>query len=238
VSDRAAVAPAERLITACAALGVTIEPAMAGRMIAMLDQIAIEPQNLTAIDVFDDGIARHLVDSLSALVLDAVRSAASCVDLGSGGGFPGVPLAIAKPECAITLVESEGTKAGWLARATADLPNVRVVGDRTESLATAEREQWEVATARALAPLAVVVELAAPLVALDGSLVVWRGPRDVDEEHRAAAACSRLGWEVGPVTAVMPFPGASRHLHEFRKRAPTPERFPRRPGRAAKRPLA
>jgi 16S rRNA (guanine527-N7)-methyltransferase len=226
------------LLDACAAAGISLEPSTAGRMVALLDRMAIEPQNLTAIDLHADGIDRHLVDSLVALALAVVRTADSIVDLGSGGGFPGVPLAMARPECAVTLVESERSKADWLVRATRDLPNVRVVGERTETLASTERERWSVATARALAPLPVLVELAAPLVAVGGTLVAWRGPRDGAEEARAAAACERLGWEPGPVTVVTPFRGADRHLHEFRKVAPTPDRYPRRPGRASKRPLA
>lgn len=231
-------APVTRLLDACAAEGLFLDPPAAGRMVALLDRMAIEPQNLTAIDLHEEGIDRHLVDSLLALALPVLRAADTIVDLGSGGGFPGVPLAMACPECAVTLVESERSKAAWLMRATSDLPNVRVVGERTETLATTEREHWSVATARALAPLPVLVELAAPLVALGGTLVAWRGPRDATEEGRAAIACALLGWEPGPVTAVTPFAGADRHLHEFRKVAPTPDRYPRRPGRAAKRPLA
>ncbi len=234
----APVAPVSRLIATCAGMGVSLTPAIAGHMIAFLDQMALEPQNLTSVDVLADGVDRHLSDSLSGLVLAAVRDANAIVDLGSGGGFPGVPLAIARPECAVTLVESERAKAEWLARATRDLPNVRAVADRTEHLAREEREQWPVATARALAPLPTLVELAAPLIASGGTLVAWRGPRDLAEERRAADACTLLGLRPGPVTTVRPFPGAERHLHEFRKVAPTPERFPRRPGRASKRPLA
>ena len=211
---------------------------VAGPLIALLDRIAVEPQNLTSVDVFADGVERHLVDSLAGLVLECVRTATSLVDLGSGGGFPGVPLAMACPECAVTLVEIERSKADWLARATRDLPNVRVVADRSEHLGMREREAWQVATARALAPLPVLVELAAPLIALDGTLVAWRGPRDPDEEARAARACAMLGLEPGPITAVVVSDSAERHLHEYRKVRPTPDRFPRRPGRAAKRALA
>lgn len=230
--------PAGRLLEACAGLGIALAPSAAGRMVAFLDEMALEPQNLTSVDLLRDGVERHLVDSLSALILPAVRAASSIVDLGSGGGFPGVPLAIARPECAVTLVESEGTKAGWLARATRDLPNVRTVAVRTETLAAQEREHWQLATARALAPLPVLVELAAPLVAVGGTLVAWRGPRDPVEEDRAKGACGQVGLAPGPVTAVTPFAGAERHLHQFRKVAPTPSRIPRRPGRASKRPLA
>lgn len=232
------VAPAERVVTECLRLGITVSPAAAAALVGLLDRMAVEPQNLTSVDVFADGVQRHLVDSLAGLVLESVRTATSIVDLGSGGGFPGLPLAMACPECAVTLVESEGSKAEWLARQAADLPNVRVVADRSEHLGMREREAWQVATARALAPLPVLVELAAPLVALGGTLVAWRGPRDLDEEGRAARACDVLGLEPGPVTPVSVSAAADRHLHEYRKVRPTPDRFPRRPGRAAKRALA
>jgi 16S rRNA (guanine527-N7)-methyltransferase len=231
-------APGARLIAACERLGIAVGPNVAGGLIAFLDRMAIEPQNLTSVDLFGEAIDRHLVDSLAALVLAPLREATSIVDLGSGGGFPGLPLAMACPECAVTLVESEGSKADWLARQALDLPNVRVVADRSEHLAMREREAWQLATARALAPLPVLVELAAPLVGIGGTLVAWRGRRDTDEEARAAEACRTLGWEPGAITPVVVSDGVTRNLHEFRKVAPTPERFPRRPGRAAKRPLA
>jgi 16S rRNA (guanine527-N7)-methyltransferase len=218
-------------------MGVPLEILAAARLVALLDRIALEPQNLTAIDVHDGGLDRHLADSLSGLVLASLRQADAIVDLGSGGGFPGIPLAIAYPECAVTLVESERRKADWLARASADLPNVRIVGERAEKLADDERERWSAATARALGPLATTVELAGPLLAVGGTLVVWRAGRDRHEEAIAARACDQLGLVPGLVTPVSPFAGAERHLHEFRKLSPTPSRFPRRPGRAAKRPL-
>jgi 16S rRNA (guanine527-N7)-methyltransferase len=218
-------------------MGVPLTLDAAGHLVALLDRMSVEPQNLTAIDVHEAGLDRHLADSLSGLVLDVVRGADTIVDLGSGGGFPGIPLAIACPECAVTLVESERRKAGWLARAAADLPNVRVVGERTETLAREERVRWSVATARALGPLTTVLELAAPLVAAGGTLVVWRAARNPENEASAARACDQLGFAPGPVTAVHPVAGAERNLHEFRKIAPTPTRFPRRAGRAAKRPL-
>lgn len=230
--------PAVRLVAACERMGVALDEAAAGRLVALLDRMAIEPQNLTAIDLLDGGVDRHLADSLSGLASAPLRTADTIVDLGSGGGFPGIPLAIACPECAVTLVESERRKAEWLARASADLPNVRIVGERAEHLAAGERERWSVATARALGPLATALELAAPLLAVGGTLVVWRAGRNREDELAAARACEQLGFEPGPVIAVTPFDGADRHLHEFRKTSPTHKRFPRRPGRAAKRPLA
>lgn len=230
--------PALRLVEAASAMGVSFDYAAAGSLVALLDLVAVEPQNLTAITSMDEGIERHLLDSLIGWTLEPIRRAETLVDLGSGAGFPGIPLATISPDCAVTLVESEGTKADWLVRAARELPNVCVVADRTENLARAERERWDVATARALAPLPTVVELAAPLVAVGGTLVVWRGPRDADEEARGDEAAAMLGFTPATVTPVEPFPGATRHLHCYVKVAPTPDRFPRRPGRAAKRPLA
>jgi len=230
--------PVDLLLARCGEMGVDLDPAAAAALVALLDRLALEPQNLTAIDDVRDGVERHLADSLAAVPLPAVSGAERAVDLGSGGGFPGIPLAVAHPALSVTLVESERRKADWLRRASAGLPNVRVVPERTETLATAERERFAVATARALGPLPVVLELAAPLLAPGGTLVAWRGTRDADEEARAATAAFELGLEPAAVHPVSPFPGARRHLHEYVKIGPTPARYPRRPGRAAKRPLA
>lgn len=219
-------------------MGVALSPQQAGALVALLDAMALEPQNLTAIDDLSTGVERHLADSLAGLVAPAVRGAATLVDIGSGGGFPGLPLAIVRPELAVTLLESEGRKADWLARASAPFPNVRVVSARSEEFAVTERERFSCATARALGPLPVVLELAAPLVAVGGSVVVWRAGRDAADEDAAADAARQLGLEPDGVVRVTPFPGAQRHLHSFRKVDATPGRFPRRPGRAAKRPLA
>lgn len=94
-------------------------------------------------------------------------------------------------------------------------------------------------TARALAPLAVLVEYAAPLLREGGALVAWKGGRDPAEESAGAIAAERLGLAGGRVLRVEPFEGArDRHLHVLSKVAPTPPGFPRRPGMARKRPLA
>ena len=96
----------------------------------------------------------------------------------------------------------------------------------------------DLVTARALAPLEVVVEYAAPLLRIGGTLVVWRGQRDPEREAAAAKAAEIVGIEVGEVLAVQPYPAArNRHLHLMSKVMETPARFPRRPGIAMKRPL-
>jgi 16S rRNA (guanine527-N7)-methyltransferase len=231
--------PAERLVARAAALGVALEPTVAARLIALLDQIAVQPQNLTAIEGVDEGIDRHLADSLVGLTLPEIACAETIVDVGSGAGFPGLVLAALRPDAAVTLVESERRKADWLRTASAGSPNVRVVADRSEHLARSERERFAVATARALGPLPTVLELAAPLVAPGGALVAWRGDDpDPGHDRRAAEAARQLGLEPRTPLAVTPFPGARRRLQVFAKTAPTPSRYPRRPGRAAARPIA
>ena len=219
-------------------MGVTLAPDAAARLVALLDRIALEPQNLTAIEGVEEGVDRHLADSLAGLRLPEVSSAPACVDIGSGAGFPGLALAIARPDMAVTLVESEKRKADWLRRASAEIPNVRVVADRSEHLAASERETVPLATMRALGPLPVALELAAPLVAVGGCVVAWRGDDDDPEgEADAAWAARELGLAPRDPVPSQAFPSSRRRLQVFDKTAPTPRRYPRRPGRAAKRPL-
>jgi 16S rRNA (guanine527-N7)-methyltransferase len=181
----------------------------------------------------------HLADSLIALDLEPVRSAQTIADLGAGAGFPGLPLAIALPRSSVHLVESNRRKAEFLGRAitATPIPNAHVVPARAEEWA-AGAGACDLVVARALAALPVVAEYAAPLLAPGGMLLVWRGRRDGIEEGAAVHAASILGLDPLEPIHVVPYRDAlHRHLHPFRKIAPTPARFPRRPGVARKRPL-
>ncbi len=185
--------------------------------------------------VIDD----HLADSLVALELEPVRAARTLADLGSGAGVPGLPLAIALPATGVALVESTARKCEFLERAIArtGAGNARAIHARAESWPEG-LESLDVVTARALGPLEVVVEYAAPLLVLGGTLVVWRGRRDPASEAAAARAADALGLEPGPIVPVRPFPASQRrHLHLMSKVTATPLGFPRRPGMALKRPL-
>jgi 16S rRNA (guanine527-N7)-methyltransferase len=181
----------------------------------------------------------HLADSLVALELEVVRAAGRIADLGSGAGFPGLALAVGLPGARVALVESAARKCAFLERATAaaGVPNADVVHARAEAW-PGGGEGHDLVTARALAALPVVVEYAAPLLAVGGALVAWRGRHDRDAEAAATRAAAAVGLEPGEVRHVDPYPAArERHLHVFRKIAPTPPGFPRRPGIARKRPL-
>ena len=165
----------------------------------------------------------HLEESLSAL--ETVRRFdGSIVDVGSGGGAPGIPLAGALPEREITLLESNRRKCAFLERWAAELPNLRVVCGRAEEQRV---DTYGVAVAKALAPPPVAAEWCLPLVSPGGAAVLFVGPSA--ESERVAAVAEQLAADL-----VESPPG----LLVLRKVGPTPPGFPRRPGIARKRPLA
>jgi 16S rRNA (guanine527-N7)-methyltransferase len=185
--------------------------------------------------VIDD----HLADSLVALDLKAVRTASTAADLGAGAGLPGLPLAVALPDSHWSLVESAGRKCTFLSTliARCRIVNAAAVHARAESW-DAGLGRCDLVTARALAALPVVLEYAAPLLVVGGTLVAWRGRRDPEDESAADQAAQELGMESVEVRRVRPYPEAQhRHLHVWSKVMDTPPGFPRRPGMAQKRPL-
>jgi 16S rRNA (guanine527-N7)-methyltransferase len=210
-----------------------------GQLERLLDLLASDPLAPTTIRSRATAIDAHVADALVALELEPVRAARRLADLGAGAGFPGLVLAAALPAAAVALVESSGRKCAFIERAVAamGLANATVVCARAEEWDTGA-EGNDVVTARALAPLNVLVEYAAPLLAEGGTLVAWKGRRDAAEEADGAAAASQTGLEPVAIVPVQPWAGAEHlHLHVYAKVGPTPNRFPRRPGMAAKRPL-
>jgi len=166
-----------------------------------------------------------------ALLDDALRGSdlvgafdGPIVDVGSGGGTPGIPLAVSLPDRQITLLEAERRKCEFLATWTAELPNLSVVWGRAEEQPL---ETFGVAAAKALAVPNVAAELCLPLVRQGGAVVLWVGP--TADAKRVAATANRVGGELT---------GAPSGFLVIRKTAPTPDGFPRRPGMAKKRPLA
>jgi 16S rRNA (guanine527-N7)-methyltransferase len=211
----------------------------AAQLEALLAALSMDPHAPTTVRAPAEAVHVHLADSLVALELDDVRAATRIADLGAGAGFPGLPLAVALPAAEFVLVESNARKCAFIRTAAdaAGLTNVEVVADRAESWSAGLRTR-DLVTARALAPLAVLAEYAAPLLREGGVLVAWKGRRDADEERDAAAAAAELALAVEEIRPVHPYAGAQhRHLHVLRKVGPTPDGFPRRPGMARKRPL-
>ena len=181
----------------------------------------------------------HLADSLVALELPLIGAARRIADIGAGAGLPGLVLATALREAEITLVEGNGRKCEFIMRAAAEmgLTNVTVEHARAEEFGAATAN-FDLVTARALAPLDVVAEYSAPLLRTGGHLVAWRGKREPQVEAEGRQAAEILGLCVEEPVQVHPYPGAEhRYLHLMSKVRATPQRFPRRPGMARKRPL-
>jgi 16S rRNA (guanine527-N7)-methyltransferase len=216
-----------------------LPPQAPAQLDRLLEIVATDPVAPTAVRERVDALDTHVADALVGLELEAVRSATSIADLGSGAGFPGLVLAAALPQAQVALVESSGRKCAFLERAVARMgvENVEVVCERAEEWG-AGRGAIDLVTARALAPLNVVVEYAAPLLSEGGVLVAWKGRRDDAEEADGAAAAALTGLAPREIVPVRPWTGAEHlHLHVYAKIGPTPNRFPRRAGMASKRPL-
>jgi 16S rRNA (guanine527-N7)-methyltransferase len=182
----------------------------------------------------------HVADSLTGLEVEPLREARRIADIGSGAGFPGLPLAVALPEAQLDLIESVGRKCEFIQRAidTAGIANATVIDARSEEIASGEkRESYDAVTARAVGRLSTLAELASPLLRKDGILVAWKGKRDDDEEQQLARASGQLAMRLDDVLAVGDRAGSKhRHLYILRKLDPTPDELPRRPGMAKKRP--
>lgn len=210
-----------------------------GRVALLLDLVRDSPHSLTAVREPLEALDAHVADSLDGLRIPDLRAPGRIADLGSGAGFPGLVLAAALPESRVALVESVRKKAAFAADAAElmGLVNVEVVARRVEDWREAAGA-IDTVTARALAPLGVLLEYAAPLLGIDGLLVAWKGRRDEREEDAARCSAELLGMSAPEALEVTRSGAATRHLYLSRKVRPTPTSFPRRAGMARKRPLA
>jgi 16S rRNA (guanine527-N7)-methyltransferase len=218
-----------------------------GQIERLLEALASEPDPHTTVSDPEAALEVHVADSLSGLEVPELARAGRIADIGAGAGFPGLALAVALPRAQVDLVESAGRKTAVIDRLiqAGDVSNARSITTRAEELGGVPaavgggRDAYDAVTARAVGPLTVLVEYAAPLLREGGVLVAWKGGRDADEERAGVAAAGRVGMEAAAVLPVQPFPSSEhRHLHVFCKISPTPDGFPRRPGMAKKRPLA
>src|SRR5690348_10829948 len=182
--------------------------------------------------------AAELIDD-SLVLLDFLGDATRLVDVGSGGGLPGLALKLARPELRVTLIDSDQGKAAFLVQAAArlGLRDVEVVGRPAEEVGRDERyrESFDLAVARALAPMPVLAELCLPLVRVGGRLLAQKtGKEDVS---RATHAFEVLGGSLDTVAAAHSQARAEGTVVVVRKVAATPAGYPRRPGVPRRRPL-
>ena len=200
--------------------------------------------NLTSVTGYEEVQTRHFLDSLSvstAIPAEMLRGA-SLLDVGSGAGLPGVPLAVAHPELSVTLLEATEKKAAFLRQLIANLglAGVDVVRGRAETLAhdMGLRERFDVVASRAVARLPVLAELTLPFCRVGGLVVAQKARGAQQEIEDAELAIAQLGGKLRAVTPVtVPESDTRRLLVTIEKRTSTPSRYPRRAGIPAKRPL-
>jgi 16S rRNA (guanine527-N7)-methyltransferase len=237
------VSEIDTLLAATAAeWGLPLTPRQLGQFATYLDELRAwnERINLTAITDPREIVTRHFLDSLRC-ALSWGAAPASLIDVGTGAGFPGLPLKILRPELQLTLVESIAKKASFLSAIAGELglDGVVVLAERAEVAGRdpAHRERYDVAAARAVADLRVLAEYCLPLCRVGGRFLAPKGTQIEPELAAAGPAIAALG---GRLVAVEPaeLPGVEpRALVVIEKAAPTPPQYPRAPGVPAKRPL-
>ncbi|MBN2044983.1 MAG: 16S rRNA (guanine(527)-N(7))-methyltransferase RsmG [Anaerolineales bacterium] len=198
--------------------------------------------NLTSINDPDEVRIKHFLDSLSCHLVLSNRPKTRVIDIGTGGGFPGLPLKLLYPEMNLILADSVAKKTAFLSLVVQelDLDQVAVLTERAETLGQMpeHREQYDLALARAVANLPVLVEYLLPLVKVGGIMLAQKGETAIQELAQAKEAIALLGGKsLPPVEVQLPKARDKRYLLVIEKSALTPSTYPRRVGIPAKRPL-
>lgn len=198
--------------------------------------------NLTAIDDPNKIRIKHFLDSLTCILAIRDTSTERVIDVGTGAGFPGIPLKIVCPTMQLTLVESVGKKANFCRHIveTLELEEVEIKQERVEAVSCQpeQRQNYDWAFARAVAALPVLVEYLLPLVRVGGYALAMKGESGPAEAHTAEHAMQLLGGQLDKLVKVT-LPGVEdeRFLVVISKTASTPDRYPRRVGVPSKKPL-
>ena len=185
---------------------------------------------------------KHFLDSLTCLLIRDIGPCETVADIGSGGGFPGLVLAVARPQARYTLIESNRKRAAFLEAAVdaIHLDNTTILTERAETAGRHpdHRDAYNLVLSRAVAPLPIALEYALPLARVGGHCLAMKGPQAPDEIEKSDRALSELRARIARTKDLsLPHSMGRRTLLLIEKTAPTPDRYPRRPGLPAKRPL-
>lgn len=232
------------LISGLGDLGVQVTPDQTrqfGHLLALLQE-ANTRVNLTALKTERDIVLKHFVDSATCLTGGHLDEPVTVIDIGTGAGFPSLPLAILRPHLRITPLDSIRKKVDFVRSAAEalDLVGVTPMVGRAETLGqdSAHRDTYDRVVVRAVAALPVLMELAVPLLKPGGLLVAQKGAITDDELAAGNAAATAVGGDVVDIHSFpLPVLGDARTLVVVRKARPTPARYPRREGVPAQQPL-
>ena len=226
----------------CTNAGLFLSEEAAARMARYYEMLeeANRSFNLTAIEGPEQSARRHFFDSLAAPALQTLEDGANVVDIGTGAGFPGLPIAILRPGLSVTLLDSLRKRTDFLKSVVEalGLPNVEVVHGRAEDFGRWDgRERFDAALSRALAGLPVLLEYALPQVKVGGVVLSWRGPSAPDELAQAANAAKLLGGDAGRAIPYRPGGEEQFYIVAHKKIRPVPLKYPRKAGTPTKSPL-
>ena len=228
----------QALLEGLSELDISLEGSRAETLCAFAEAMLRqnEVMNLTAITEPEKVARLHLLDSLTVTkALEPGKK--TLIDVGCGAGFPGVPLACAREDLQVTLLDSLGKRVSWL---EATLPGLGIeavcVNARAEDYAAQHRECFDYATSRAVARLNILLELTAPFVKVGGAVLAMKGAAAEEELKEAASAIKKLGLKLEAVRE-FPVDGTSHAVIVLRKVAPTPRQYPRRYAKIKQSPL-
>lgn len=225
-------------------LGIPANERLVGRFLAYMDGILSwnDKVNLTAITDREEFIRKHFLDSLTCSPFPEMEEAERIIDVGTGAGFPGIPLALVFPEKQFVLMDSLKKRLKIIDELTEELgiANVRTLHGRAEDLARMKehREQYDLCVSRAVANLAVLSEYTLPFLKVGGTLLAYKGPEALQEIQSSGNAVRTLGGILSEERRVT-IPGleSSHVILIINKIKHTPESYPRKAGTPAKEPL-
>lgn len=221
-----------------ASAGITITAEMAEQYVKLCDFMVEYNKNvnLTAITDFEDVVMKHFVDSVLPFTMVDIEQGSSFIDVGTGAGFPSLPLLIYRPDLKGTLCDSLNKRCVYLEKACAEIGvRAKIIHARSEELGRKLREKFDFSTARAVAAMPVLMEYCMPFVKVDGRFIALKS---VNEDMSAAENAAKLLGGATPEVTDYKLPNSDdRRLVITRKVSQTPTKYPRSTANIAKKPL-